>query len=1568
MGQLPTLHKSEPEIGEPMSRSGSGLYLEGRVSGKPCKLLVDTGAQVSILSNSLWETIEPQGRLTPYEGSVRAANGSLLGVLGTWSTFCEVDQLALACNFIIVDSSSQQAILGTDFLIKYRAVVDVARQKCKLLGKELPLVCVLSKDHVCRVTLSDDITLPARSEVILEGKIEGICEGPNVGIFEPADTLASKYDLLVARVVSAPTTNRIPLRAVNVSPEPMVLHRGTHVGQFELDVSVLDKSGLPERNGCEWGVEALESELHLSDRGLNDAQRKAVKVMLHNNLSVFSSGEGDLGRTRMAYHRIETGQNRPVKMHPRKVPVHFESEMETQLGDMQAQGVIRPSQSPWAAPVVMVRKKDGGLRFCVDYRRLNDLTVKDAYPLPRIDDTLDALGASKWFSTLDLASGYWQVELDPRHREKSAFVTKHGLFEFNVLPFGLCNAPSTFQRLMELVLADLQWMTCLVYLDDIIVFGRSFEEHVSRLGEVLGRLKAANLKVKPTKCTLFSKQVSYLGHIISEEGVGTDPAKIETVRSWPAPTCVAEVRSFVGLASYYRRFIAGFAAIAQPLHKLTEKNSTFQWDTACQEAFDTLKQKLITAPILAYPDPAKQFVLDTDASDQGIGAVLSQVHGEQERVVAYASRSLSRSERNYATTRKELLAVVAFTHHFRHFLLGQEFLLRTDHSSLQWLHNFKEPEGQVARWLEKLSSYQYRIQHRPGKQHNNADALSRRIVHCNVASSDKTDQPTSEKLSNRQQDDPILSQLIALKAQINRGSAIDVQSYPELRPYRAVWDSLYIDRGGVLRYKDSSAQGEGQRVLSKAMVPFVLHDLHNSKTGGHLGVEKLLDRVRSRFYWPGWTQDVKEWCRSCQDCAATKVVGPTPRAPLQTSQTSRPFERVAMDILGPLPTTERNNRYILVLADYFTKWAEAFPIANMEAKTVADVFITQFVLRFGVPRTLHTDQGRNFESLLFQEVCELLEMNKTRTTPYHPQSDGLVERLNKTLATMLSNFVNANQSDWDILLPYVMMAYRGSVQSSTKYTPYEAVMGQQIVLPVDVLMDQCREGYPTVDEYVHNVRERLRTVGAAIQRHQQVASQSQKEFYDLRVSHQYYEPGERVWVRDKRRRRGQCPKLMKRFAGPYVVTERLSDILYRLRGGNGNMVVHFNRLKPCYDSGFRLGPVDPNAEHAQNDRGVEIPPTSHSGERETGDPDEVRPPPVSLAHERNCRRGPPAPRPTRGRGLQPSLAANPGRENRRRGPTAPWPAGGRHPQPPQWDESGHEEAPGRSPTPPTDLTLPSQATMGDSDSAPPADRTLSSREGTDSSSAPPTNQAPPDPEGMGNSDPTPPADPGLPILDRPADPCSTVPLRQVDDECLRPPVENECFRSTPQVLPNCSESLPRVLPNRSVSPSLVHVDPAGQNPAQPLHPSSVGRDTLQHTSAADSGSVGRDTLQCAPTMDSGPVGRDTLQRAPAADSGPVGRDTLQRAPTADSGSVGKDTLQRAPTGNAADMTDTPRRPRREIRLPKWLRDFDVDVNTVGCVDAILFKGGGSVMEDVYWPPPTWATVRHTPRGRGLQRR
>jgi hypothetical protein len=467
---------------------------------------------------------------------------------------------------------------------------------------------------------------------------------------------------------------------------------------------------------------------------LTDDQRQQIAGALLDYQDVFSSGPDDMGHTDLVQHQIDTGDTRPIRTPPRRIPIAKQKIETDEIKRMLDRGVIQPSASAWASPVVLVTKKDGTTRFCIDYRRLNDVTRKDAYPLPRIDDTLDALAGSSYFSTLDLYSGYWQVAMDKKDIEKTAFTTRHGLFEWRVMPFGLCSAPATFERLMELVLHGLTWSLCLVYLDDIIVFGKGFKQSLDNLTVVWDRLREANLKLKPSKCFLFRIQVPFLGHVVTRNGICVDPAKTDAVDEWPIPHRVKDVRGFLGLASYYRRYIKNFAAIAAPLVALTRKNieKNPPWSEECQKAFDELKKALVEPPILSYPSREDgQFYLSTDASNDALGAVLEQDQEDgkgvmRRKVIAYGSKSLSRAQRQYCATHKELLAVITFCEHFKYYLTGRHFVIITDHASLTWLNKFKDPEGMVARWISRLAPFNYTIIHRPGKWHTHADGLSRR--------------------------------------------------------------------------------------------------------------------------------------------------------------------------------------------------------------------------------------------------------------------------------------------------------------------------------------------------------------------------------------------------------------------------------------------------------------------------------------------------------------------------------------------------------------------------------------------------------------------------------------------------------------------------------------------------------------------------------------------------------------------------------------------------------------------------------------------------------------------------
>ena len=473
-------------------------------------------------------------------------------------------------------------------------------------------------------------------------------------------------------------------------------------------------------------VAKLFSQLGADFSQLVKEDRETLKTLLSSYSDVFALDPSELSTTDLVTHSIYTDQHLPIKQPLRRTPFALRNKVEELVDDMLKQGVIEPSASPWASPIVLVQKKDGGIRFCVDYRKLNQVTKLDEFPLPRIDDTLDILNGSKHFSALDLASGYWQVAMDKDSKEKIAFTTFAGLYQFKKMPFGLVNAPATFQRLMEVVLTGLARSVCVVYLDDVLVFGCTMTEHNANLSQVMDRLRKAGLKLRPGKCRFALTEVEYLGHVISEKGVRADPKKVEAVQKFPVPHDVKSLRSFLGLASYYRKFVPGFAKIAGPLHALTKTDVPFAWTHSCQKAFSDLKELLINSPLLVFPDFSKPFVLETDASGAGLRAVLAQKQDDGSvHPVAYASRSLQSHEKNYGITELEGLGVVWAVKHFRPYLYGHSCEVFTDHSALTYLLNTPQPSGKLARWGMAIQELNLTIKHRSGHSNVNADTLSR---------------------------------------------------------------------------------------------------------------------------------------------------------------------------------------------------------------------------------------------------------------------------------------------------------------------------------------------------------------------------------------------------------------------------------------------------------------------------------------------------------------------------------------------------------------------------------------------------------------------------------------------------------------------------------------------------------------------------------------------------------------------------------------------------------------------------------------------------------------------------
>ena len=705
------LHYEDPV----MHISGTGhWFLEGWIGDHSVEFLVDSGSSVTAMSDIFYRNLvhagAPLGALQTTARTLRSANGTGIEVLGC--SRCSVSFLGLRTEFPIIICS---LATGTDAIIGQMCHWTLRMDCC------LRRVALHSQLHRKDSALSGRVftvghsSIPPYSEAVLHCSVRttGGRALPSSGLLEGLTLFAEDTGLIVGRTLVDPSGWKVPVLVSNFSQETVVVNPFTEVGmitQVTTIQSVADDRIQPRGVTGELPHHLRDLVDQTSGDLDGDQRRRLVEVLLEYADIFPVPGDPLTGHTDAVEHDINTGDRSPIRCAPRRMSPQKMKKEEDCVTEMLTGGQIEASDSPWSSPVVLVMKKDGGTRFCVDYRQLNDATIKDAYPLPRIDDTLDMLAGKQWFSTLDLASGYWQVSLSRAARAKTAFATHSGLFQFRVMPFGLCNAPATFERLMDRVLQGLRWSRCLVYLDDIISFGGTFDGALSNL---------------TLKCHLFRVSVPFLGHIVGRRGLECDPTKIEDVKSWPVPDCLKSVRQFLGFVGYYRRFIPKFADIATPLVYLTSKDVPFVWDSSCSAAFHELRAALIDAPILAFPTETGQYILDTDASNFGLGGVLSQIQNDQERVVAYCSRALRPSQRRYCITKREMLAVVAMCIQFRSYLRGARFTLRTDHKSLVWLHRFKDTEGMLSRWLHSLQQFQFSIIHRPGKDHGNADGLSR---------------------------------------------------------------------------------------------------------------------------------------------------------------------------------------------------------------------------------------------------------------------------------------------------------------------------------------------------------------------------------------------------------------------------------------------------------------------------------------------------------------------------------------------------------------------------------------------------------------------------------------------------------------------------------------------------------------------------------------------------------------------------------------------------------------------------------------------------------------------------
>lgn len=843
-------------------------------------------------------------------------------------------------------------------------------------------------------------------------------------------------------------------------------------------------------------------------------------------------------------------------------------ELRKQLDELLAKKFIKPSTSPYGSPVLFVRKKDGTLRMCVDYRGLNGITRKNRHPLPRIDELIDRFRGARYFSKLDLLSGYHQQRIYEPHTHKTAFRCRYGHFEFNVVPFGLTNAPASFSNMMLRVLDPVLDKWVVVYLDDILIYSKTKAEHLKHLRSVLALLRQHGLYAKLSKCSFMQDETEFLGHTVSKNGISTSAGLVKAIREWPRPSSIKDVQQFLGLAQFYQTYIKRFAEIALPLSGLLAAGATFLWDDDKEQAFLTLKTRISSAPVLRIYDPDLRTTVETDASGFAIGAVLFQTDANGvSRPVAFTSRKLKPAEQNYPTHELELLAVVHALKTWRYYLDGSHFIVYTDHATLQHFPTQPKLTRRQARWMELLQEYDFDFKYKRGSDNIVPDALSRRPDH--QTEDPVTTNPVSLHSIDIQLEHGVKQRLIEDYKTSPRLSLVYQSCLAGNIPpgYTFHNDLLYFDRRGTVVL---AIPQKSDICLS------LLHDCHDAAIAGHFGFRKTYDKLRQLAYWPNIAKETQQYVESCEKCQRNKPSQERPAGLLQPlAIPAARWEVVTMDFMVQLPKTPHNHDAITVFVDKLTKHAHFVPSTTTASATdIARQFFDNIFRHHGMPTTIVSDRDSKFTSRFWQELHRLMDVKLAMSTAYHPQTDGQTEVMNKTLGIMLRAFIDEKQTNWDILLPAAEFAYNNSINHSTGFSPFYLNTGQNPRTPA-TLLTPTDSNVPSVHDYLHMQSSALLFAQDALQR----AQDHQKEQADKKRQDHNFKKGDKILLNAENITMPAdsglpSDKLKPRFIGPFTLLEQRSPVTFLVDlppAYKIHNVFHVDLFRPYKESPLVLG-------------------------------------------------------------------------------------------------------------------------------------------------------------------------------------------------------------------------------------------------------------------------------------------------------------------------------------------------------------------------------------------------------------
>lgn len=1104
-------------------------YKNVKINNEPRKAYVDLGSTCTLIRETDAKEILHDWTQPLNMPNLRGFGNSIVQALGTKRTTIEVDGVEAMVDIVVVSDQYMHVpvIIGQTFTEKPNIIIHKSSDQLLFFNAPHVDCCddmtkfkiFVDKDTIIQPNCTSPVTVNVGSKY--EGSL----------FISGGNRILDNQELIVIPGLYAFNNGTGYIMASNITKTRITIKRNWVIarGHFYKEV---DDLYVGITNFCEH-LEPLPLEQVKLGVALNDLELASFHNLLTKYRDCFALNLAELGKTTLTKMHITLTDETPVVYNPYRMSYKEREQLSSIVEDLLSHGIISESTSSYASPVILVNKKNGEKRLCIDYRALNRKTLKDKYPLPRIEDQLDSLGGNSFFSSLDLASGYYQVPMDDSSKHITAFVTPDGLYEYNRMPFGLANAPSVFQRTINTMLRGSGKRLALAYMDDLLVASKTIKEGMEKLEQVFQLLRNAKLTLKLQKCYFFQTQVDYLGYEISAKGIRPGNLKIEAVKNFPEPSNVHEVRQFVGLASYFRRFVKDFSIIARPLTSLTKKDVPWVFGDEQKVAFNTLKERLVSRPLLALYDPAASIEVHTDASKLGIGAILLQKIEDKLQPVAYYSRQTSPEEQKFHSYELETLALVTALQKFRVYLLGTTFKAVTDCNAIRNTMNKRDLVPRVARWWIMMQEYNFSIEYRPGFRMAHVDALSR-----NPANNDDREIPDILDVFTIDNDTAWLETVQSADPELQR--MMQILQDPESNNVVEIKNNFTIKNGKLYRVDKHNDDVALLWVVPKSVRWQILQMNHDNN--GHVGFEKTYDRIKKVYWFKGMRKFIKKYCKACLQCAHTKVPsGPKEGMLHPIEKVSKPFDTLHADHCGPFPISKKKNQYVLAIIDSFTKYIYLKAVKDCRSKTTIQVFEDYFAL-FGVPRRLITDRGTSFTSHEFNNFVLEKGMKHVLNAVATPRANGQIERYNRTFVNLLSaaNY-GKPENEWDISISKIQWSLNNTLNKGTGKTPAETLFG---VAPTG----SCDSHMNALVADAHQPQN-LDDIRNEVEDHIAGEQSKQKTRFDrTRKDASVYKVGDLVRVeRDMHTAPGQSRKLVPKCSGPYRVTRVFDNDRYEVQ-------------------------------------------------------------------------------------------------------------------------------------------------------------------------------------------------------------------------------------------------------------------------------------------------------------------------------------------------------------------------------------------------------------------------------------